>query len=83
MSAALTPVVAGIFLEGMKAWNQGRKARFMKKWKKVIQRLRDAENNHFPNYTDAELNLAEEEFDTFTVAYHAELVSHNAEAGHV
>jgi len=73
--------VGNILHEGMKGWNGSRKARFQKKHKKILDKIGEAEEKHFPNYTDAELTLAKRDRDRFYAAYNIEQKAHNKEAG--
>lgn len=76
----MSKLIAGIILEGMKTWNTERRLAFEKKHYKVLMRVKDAENDMFPTYTDAELNLAKEEEEAFLEAYYIEAKAHTKEA---
>ena len=76
---ALLPILGGIVQEGMKAWNEERRTRFMDRHHDILERLNNAENAQGEDYSDAELNLAQEELATFLTAYHSELSAHNKE----
>lgn len=75
--ATLLPVVLGIVKEGMVAWNQGRRTRFMKKHKKFLDQLSEAENKLPPEYTDAEVDISKEKLLNFLKAYHEEFKADN------
>ena len=75
----MSKLIAGIILEGMKTWNSERRLAFEKKHYKVLMRVKDAENDRFPTYTDAELALAKEEEEAFLEAYYIEAQAHTRE----
>jgi len=75
----MSKIIAGIILEGMKTWNNERRIAFEKKHYAVLMRVKDAENNMFPIYNDAELALAKEEEEAFLVSYSLEQKAHTKE----
>ena len=74
-------LIAGIVFEGMKIWSTERRMAFQKKYKKVLDLVKDASNGYFPTYSDAALGLAKEEEYNFYKAYYQELKLHNLENG--
>ena len=78
MEAAL---IAQISLEVLKGFNRERRLAFSKRWDKVLKRVEDAANAHYPEYTDAELALAKEEEKRFYEAFLAEIKFHNSKRG--
>ena len=76
----MSKLIAGILLEGMKIWSTERRLSFQNKHYDVLKRVLDAENDQFPIYTDAELQLAQQEEEIFLQAYHKEMISHRQES---
>lgn len=74
----LSPTITGILFEGMKLWNEERRGRFMKKHKKVLDKIAEEENKEYPEYTDAALGLANEELENFLTAYWHEVKKETA-----
>jgi len=77
----MNAILAQIVLEGIKTWNQERKLAFGKKYAKQLRSLEAAAGKLFPDYSDAELNLAKKDKKIFMQAYLVEMKSHNKEAG--
>ncbi len=75
--ATLLPIALKIVSEGMVAWNQGRAMRFKKKHHKILTKLAKAENKLPPEYTDAEVDLQEEELLNFLEAFYDEFKADN------
>lgn len=75
----LTETITGILFEGMKLWNEKRRDRFMKKHHKILEKITNAQNETYPDYNDARLNLAEEELENFLTAYYHEIKKEVAE----
>lgn len=67
--------------EVSKNWNEARRMRFNKKHKKVLEKLRAAQNAQGDGYNDDVLGLAEQDFVDFQVAFNLEVMSHNKEVG--
>lgn len=80
MKSGTLALIGGIILEGMKGWNESRRARFSAKYENVLDRLNAAENAQRPEYTDAELMLSQEDLEKFLEAYKLEFQLHNMEA---
>lgn len=72
-------MIGGIILEGLKTFNEERRTRFMDKYHDIITRLKDAENDTTSEYTDAAIDIPEEEKLNFLMAYKSELQGHNNE----
>ena len=75
--ATVLPLVLKIVDQGLVAWNQGRAARFKKKYHKLMGKLRKIENKLPPDYTDADRDLLSEELETFLKAYYEEFKEDN------
>ena len=75
----LIPLIGGIVHEGLVAWNEKRRTRFLDEHAEILEELREIENGNFPDYTDADLMLAQERYKDFLTAYHTELKAHNKE----
>lgn len=73
MWSSLLPVIGGIVLEGMKFMNQRQKTKLQREHQKILQEIADAQNASFPDYTDAELDLANERLRIFLEAFWSEL----------
>lgn len=67
MNAAM--LVGKIVLSGMNLLSQGRRFKLQKEHKKALQRLKDAENDYFPVYNDAELALADQDLEILVIAF--------------
>ncbi len=64
--------IANIILAGAKIFSEERQRYYESKMAEVIQAVKDAENQRFPDYSDAKLALAIEAQETFLEAYAAE-----------
>lgn len=70
---ALSPIIAAILLEGMKAWNEERRTRFADRFYSILKQLKDAENATGTNRVDYDIEVAEQEKEIFLQAYYEEV----------
>jgi hypothetical protein len=77
----MVKLFGGIILEGLKTFNEERRTRFEKKHYKILQRIQKEERGEYPDYSDANLGLANEEFELFVQAYSEELKANNEAKG--
>jgi len=70
---SLIPTILSIIDNGIKLWDKGRMLSFKKKYHRLLEDLKEAENKQFPEYTDADIDLIEEKLETFIKVYDKEL----------
>lgn len=64
--------IVQILLTGMKIFSEERRRHFESEFQEKEQAVKDAENAHSPDYSDAKLALAIEDRETFLKAYQME-----------
>ncbi|MGB0452567.1 MAG: hypothetical protein ACPGJV_02550 [Bacteriovoracaceae bacterium] len=70
-------LIGEIILEGLKAWNEERRTRFKDKHQAILKRIDNAVNATGEDYYDSEVDLSEEELETFMKSYLSEVKSIN------
>ena len=70
-------LIGKIVLEGLQVFKEERRTRFMDKHQDILKRINKAVNSVGDDYYDSEVDLAEEELETFLKSYLSELKQHN------
>lgn len=83
MYAEMITVIGKVILEGMLMLKPIVQTRLNREYRGILQDIADAENQTFPNYTDAELDVKEEELKIFLLAFGDELQKQNMEKKNV
>lgn len=78
MWATIIPVLGEIVVEGMKGWNEKRRTRFKDQYHDILTRLDRYRNRTPDNWIDSDIELAEQELETFLKAYASEVKSENS-----
>lgn len=79
MTPETLALVGGIVLEGMKIFSTKQRRKLYKEHHDILTEIADAQNAIFPEYNDADLDLANERLRLFLEAYWSELRKANVE----
>lgn len=71
--SSLLPLIAGLLLEGMKAWNEERRARFMDEHHELISEIEKLKSRTGRDWIDSDLAVAKRNLQLFIRAYAKEI----------
>lgn len=71
--SALIPLIAGLLLEGMKAWNEDRRTRFMDEHHELITKIEILKSRKGRKWIDSDLAVAVRDLTLFVKAYAKEI----------
>lgn len=69
----LIPIIAGLLLEGMKAWNEERRTKFMREHHALLTRIESLKRRTGKDWRDSELAVAQKDLKIFVTAYAKEV----------
>ena len=78
MWTALIPILGEIVLEGMKGWSEKRRTRFKDQYHEILTRLDSYRNKTPDNWIDSDIEIGEQELETFLKAYASEVRNENS-----
>lgn len=70
---ALIPIIAGLLLEGVKAWSEERRTRFMDEHHELLQRIETLRSRKGRKWIDSDLAVAIKDLTIFVKAYAKEI----------
>jgi hypothetical protein len=80
MWTALLPIIGEIIHEGMEMWSEERRTRFKDKYHDILSKLDTFRNRQPKDWIDSDIELAEQELETFLKAYASEVKNENISA---
>ena len=71
--SSLLPVIAALLLEGMKAWNEERRTRFMAEHHELMTKIEVLKSRTGKDWIDSDLAVAKRDLELFIKAYAKEV----------
>lgn len=71
--SSLMPLIAGLLLEGIKAWNEDRRTRFMDEYKDLLSKIESMSRRQPKDWIDSDLAVAQKDLKIFLQAYAKEV----------
>lgn len=72
MNGSVLSLIGSIVLEGVKAWNEERRTRFMDEYHELLTKISKAESD-YENWDDYEISTLYEKLEIFLKAYRKEI----------